>query len=1202
MPFTFACPHCGQKYKLADDRVGSRGRCAKCQQPFTVTGPEVPPTAVAAAPTPSPQRTDPAPRPDPATSAIPRQLGRFEVRNKLGQGTFGAVYRAFDAILKREVAIKLPHAAALALEGVGERFLREAEAAAQLHHPHIVPVHDAGVCDGQLYIASAFIDGQTLQSAMRDQPLDHRRAARLIMKLADALAYAHDKGIVHRDVKPGNVMLDSHDEPYVMDFGLARWEQAGSQLTQDGSLLGTPAYMSPEQAGAPVGKVGPASDQYALGVMLYEMLVGRVPFSDSQLPVVLSKIRDEEAVSPRSLDGSIPLDLETICLKAMSKRPQDRYVDGRALAADLRRWLDGEPIQARRLGVIERTVRWARKNKAVAGSLAAAAASLILVAVVSFIGAARIATLRSQELAAQQAAEVQAKIAESARFTESQQRILAEERLKEATQLRITESELRRTESELRALAEKRQAEALAALRDAVSARDEANAAKLVAQKAKEVEANERQRAASLAEAVQRDAYRLYIRDAQSNGLNGDAKRVYQSLLASRVTTRGWEHDYLYTQYTKPHKNIAQPSDRRQIVDFAISPDGHFLAYCESSGTDWKSNVISIKDGSIVTPIQYDYNPNLYKWGGVTKEPLVLPNGDRPTSIAFSANGENVAVGFANGIISLWNATSGAETATWPAYSQHERRIIDEPASKANQKTQRVLLVDIMPQPVMFLSPGPNDSQMLSFSVRSTNLWDVNGVSLRAYADSSLSSPSVAAITVDRNHLLTSDVAGNTVVYDVLSGTRIKTLRFDTDGVACIAGSLNKEMLAIADGSNSVYVFNAHTGSQNGCKRYAPSPVSSVCFTPNNSFIACGHRNGVLSIWKARGDDPPVSVAAAHAQGVFKTAFSRDGKQLFTGSGDCIKVWEDVSDTSPEWEGGHTSSISQLTFSPDGLTVVSASGKEITLWDAASLKRKRTLDKNLESITSVAVSPDSRDVACTTAQGFIKVWDTRTGRDKGAWNAKATGLVFGNDSEQVIAATVSGDVVAWEVKTQRPLSTIKADAINGRVRSLARSADNKSLFALGDINMFKAKVCEYGMSPLIEKSQNDIAPAVAFALSPDCSRVAVIVRQTTSLSSKCVVLSTTDGREICEMNNITGIVKCIVCAPDGSRIATASDDGTIRLWDATHGLEMLSLTGHKRGVTCLGFSPDGKRIVSGDLDGVMRIWDASRRMSENAVP
>jgi predicted Zn finger-like uncharacterized protein len=437
----FPCPHCGQTYKLNDNQVGTKGRCAKCQKVFVVSVPTPPPLAAtaslpkpAAAPTPSPRRTDPAPRPDPLTSPIPRQLGRFEVRSKLGQGTFGAVYRAFDAILKREVAIKLPHAAALALDGVGERFLREAEAAAQLHHPNIVPVHDAGVCDGQLYIASAFIDGQTLQSAMRDQPLDHRRAARLIMKLADALAYAHDKGIVHRDVKPGNVMLDSQDEPYVMDFGLARWEQAGSQLTQDGSLLGTPAYMSPEQAGAPVGKVGPASDQYALGVMLYEMLTGRVPFSDSQLPVVLSKIRDEEAVSPRSLDGSIPLDLETICLKAMSKRPQDRYADGRALAADLRRWLDGEPIQARRLGVIERTVRWARKNKAVAGSLAAVAASLVLVAVVSSISAARMAVLRDQEAEQRKIAVEKQREAESSKAKETIERERANAALIEAAE------------------------------------------------------------------------------------------------------------------------------------------------------------------------------------------------------------------------------------------------------------------------------------------------------------------------------------------------------------------------------------------------------------------------------------------------------------------------------------------------------------------------------------------------------------------------------------------------------------------------------------------------------------------------------------------------------------------------------------------------------------------------------------------------
>lgn len=327
-------------------------------------------------------RVGPSPRlgtpyisvPDPE---LPERVARFLVRELLGEGTFGRVYRAYDAQLDRELAVKVAKAATLDSPRRIERFLREARTAAQLQHPHIVPLFDAGKDGNQYYIASAFITGRTLEETLEEGRLDVRHTVTIVRALADALAYAYDQGIVHRDVKPANIMVDERGQPQLMDFGLAARQDGAEKLTHEGTVLGTPMYMAPEQAAGRSAEIGPASDQYSLGVVLYEMLCGEAPFSGS-MHVVMSKHREAVPASPRTHDATLSRDLETICLKTLAKKPQERYAGCRELAEDLRRFLDDEPIRARRAGPIERLFRWARRNKAQAGLIAAS--FLVLVA------------------------------------------------------------------------------------------------------------------------------------------------------------------------------------------------------------------------------------------------------------------------------------------------------------------------------------------------------------------------------------------------------------------------------------------------------------------------------------------------------------------------------------------------------------------------------------------------------------------------------------------------------------------------------------------------------------------------------------------------------------------------------------------------------------------------------------------------------
>ncbi|NQT16064.1 MAG: protein kinase [Planctomycetes bacterium] len=414
---------------------------------------------------------------------IPKKLGRFKILSRLGSGAFGTVYWAHDPVLDREVALKVPRAAALEKPEARMRFLREPKAAAQLRHPHIVPVHDAGTDGEYYYIASAYIEGRTLEYVIAHQRPDFRRAAEITRDLAGALHYAHRMGVVHRDVKPANIMIDEQGQALLMDFGLARLESSEEKLTQDGSIMGTPAYMAPEQADPFSGEVGPASDQYSLGVVLYEALCGETPFSGPP-NILIYNVVNQEPSSPRSRRREIPRDLETVCLKALGKRPADRYAHCGLMAEDLRRWLEGEPIHARRMGALERLGRWCRRNPAIATALATVVIVTLtaLVAVTGAWGVAqanrelaetRLGELQDQQRETQLAlddANVHRALAEEKRVEAEEQRKLAGQALAEETAARTREkSQRERAEQALADFAKAQQETQSAETREALA-------------------------------------------------------------------------------------------------------------------------------------------------------------------------------------------------------------------------------------------------------------------------------------------------------------------------------------------------------------------------------------------------------------------------------------------------------------------------------------------------------------------------------------------------------------------------------------------------------------------------------------------------------------------------------------------------------------------------------------------------------------
>lgn len=381
------CPHCRNQVEFLEEHEHSDITCGTCGSVFSLINPAV----------------------DTRDHAAMRTVGHFELLDRVGIGSFGAVWKAYDPELDRTVAVKIPRRGQL--DPMGEtQFLREARVAAQLKHPHIVSVHEVGREGDTLYIVSDFIRGVTLAELFKVRRFDIDEMLELMLRVTDALHHAHERGVIHRDLKPSNILIDENQQPHLTDFGLAKRDVGELTMTADGQILGTPAYMSPEQAAGEAHHVDRRTDVYAIGVMLFELLTGELPFRGSAQMHIHQKLHDDPP-NPRNLSEYVPKDMATICVKCVQRDPNQRYPTAAAVRDDLARFQRREPIRARPISRLERAFRWARRAPYQAATLALLAVLAIAGPAVAWWTSHLLA--REQESSAQREKLLEARIAET---------------------------------------------------------------------------------------------------------------------------------------------------------------------------------------------------------------------------------------------------------------------------------------------------------------------------------------------------------------------------------------------------------------------------------------------------------------------------------------------------------------------------------------------------------------------------------------------------------------------------------------------------------------------------------------------------------------------------------------------------------------------------------------------------------------------
>jgi serine/threonine protein kinase/WD40 repeat protein len=1111
-----------------------------------------------------------------------KYFGDYELLEEIARGGMGVVYKARQISLNRPVALKMILAGQLASEHDVKRFYSEAEAAATLDHPNIVPIYEVGQHEGQHYFSMGYVDGPSLAAKLEPAGWQPKQAARLVRQVAEAIQYAHARGVIHRDLKPPNVLLGADGVPRITDFGLAKRVQTDSDLTATGQILGTPSYMSPEQAAGKTREIGPLTDVYSLGAILYALLTGRPPFEGSDVISTISRVIFEEPTSPRQHNPQVDKDLETIVLKCLQKDPSQRYSSARELANDLDRFLKDEPILARPVSSIESVWRWCRRNRAVAALTASTTLLLIAFSIASTIGYLR----TSQALG-------EASKEKAANREQLWNTLVAQARAERRAGSRWT---------------------SLKALGDAARIRPD----DLLRQEAIQTISSSGVRLSMSIPFGQASVFRL-----SSDGSlvavwgthHGDPKDqgAHWEIVSYQIAD-GHEVDRLETYAGHWGFGFRPGSATLEVDDFQdgrrglrlrdvlkgqnvgfipgatnaiYSPDGKYLSYTESG----RLRVVHAEDLSEVRSWESGTARTF-----LNNDELLIDNGRQLIGWSIKTNRQSWAFQIPEGyyagneavgsVVSLLDTREHRQTLTlWDArVAQEVARLEDAvPAQYGLRQTApnsllafdvksphgEILLYDLVRKATQgrlegVISAAVNfameqrgslspDGRLLACYSRPDNrstkntiqVWDI----ATGHKVASLRDCKIPLWSQDGRHLVTiargpikdaeglrplDQPEGWVKIWEVADPTPTYRQERPIEAISSSADGLG---LAVDD-----LLWEVVTNPGDGPARLRPRPrpvaADLLAFTGSGALYAARLHGDLFHgyeqptpFWQLVPNRRDFGLSTVkRIEGI---SYVNDGR---------------IAAFSPD--SRHAAVLWQRMAHKDNMTI--GAGELIDLWDLATAKPIQVVYEDLYKVT------------------FQHDGSSTSSKQPNGWAANPRQFVFSADSQKLAIAYNTGVVIYGipRCKPERWLGIIERHARN---------------------------------------TQHSI-PAHCVAFSPDCRWVCfggeegrlhigsvapepseLLGSMTISAKDGSWTIKETEPRVSCVGHE--GTVRAVAVSPDSRILASGGEDRLIRLWELPTGRSLASWEAHEADVTAMAFRPDGRTLISGSADGILKLWD-----------